>query len=119
MYYSLGANLTLVIHLAFIVFVVFGALLLFQSKKFAFIHIPCVVYGAYMEFSHSVCPLTYVENWFLRMADMKNYSNSFIEHYLISIIYPNNLTPELQFYLGCFLIFTNIIIYTLAIKFLK
>ena len=119
MYYSLGANLTLVIHFAFIVFVLFGALITFKSKKIAFIHIPCVFYAAYIEFSHSICPLTYVENWFLKKAHIKNYSSSFIEHYLISIIYPANLTNELQFYLAFLLILINIVLYTLALKFFK
>ena len=119
MYYGLGANLTLAVHFTFIVFVIFGALLVFASKKIAFIHIPSVIYGAYIALSHSVCPLTYLENWFLRKAGMKSYSNSFIEQYIMSIVYPNNLTVELQFYLGFLLIFTNIVIYVLAIKFFK
>jgi len=116
MYYGLGASLTLAIHFSFIVFVVFGVLLFFVSKKFAFIHIPSVIYGTYVEFSHSICPLTYLENWFLIKANMKSYPSSFIEQYLIPIVYPNNLTAELQFYLGSLLIIINIIIYTLAIK---
>ena len=66
MYYSLAANLTFTIHLAFGVFVIFGALIFFVSKKIAFIHIPSVIYGAYIELSHSICPLTYLERWFLR-----------------------------------------------------
>ena len=119
MYYGLGANLTLAVHFTFIVFVIFGALLVFASKKIAFIHIPSVIYGAYIELSHSVCPLTYLENWFLRKAGMKSYSNSFIEQYIIPTVYPNNLTVELQFYLGFLLIFTNIVIYVLSIKFFK
>ena len=119
MYYELVANLTLAVHFAFIVFVIFGALILFVSIKIAFIHIPSVIYGAYIELSHSICPLTYLENWFLRKAGMKSYSNSFIEQYLIPIVYPNNLTVELQFYLGFLLIFTNIVIYVLAINFFR
>ena len=119
MYYGLGANLTLVVHFTFIVFVIFGALLVFASKKIAFIHIPSVIYGAYIELSHSICPLTYLENWFLKQAGLKSYSSTFIEHYLIPTIYPDNLTAELQFYLGFLLILTNIVIYVLAIKFFK
>ena len=119
MYYSLGANLTFAIHFAFIVFVIFGALILFVSKKIAFIHVPFVIYGAYIELSHSICPLTYLENWFLMKAGMKSYPSSFIEQYLIPIVYPNNITIELQLYLGFLLIFVNIIFYVLVIKFLK
>jgi len=121
MYYGLGANLTLAMHFAFIVFVIFGALILFVSIKIAFIHIPSVIYGAYIQLSHSIsiCPLTYLENWFLKKANMKSYPSSFIEQYLIPIVYPNNLTAELQFYLGLLLIIINIIIYTLVIKLFK
>ena len=119
MYYELGANLTFVVHLVFIVFVIFGSLLLFASKKIAFLHIPSVIYVAYIELSHSICPLTYLENWFLKQADLKSYSSTFIEHYLIPTVYPDNLTAELQFYLGFLLILTNIVIYVLAIKFFK
>ena len=119
MYYGLGANLTFAIHFAFIVFVIFGALILFVSKKIAFIHVPSVIYGAYIELSHSICPLTYLENWFLKQADLKSYSSTFIEHYLIPTVYPDNLTAELQFYLGFLLILSNIVIYILAINFIK
>ena len=119
MYYELGANLTFVVHLAFIVFVIFGSLLLFASKKIAFLHIPSVIYVTYIELSHSICPLTYIENWFLNKGNMKNYPSSFIEQYLIPIVYPNNLTTELQFFLGLLLILINVVIYILAIKFFK
>ena len=109
MYYGLGANLTLAVHFTFIVFVIFGALLLFTSKKISFIHIPSVIYGTYIELSHSICPLTYLENWFLKKAGLTSYPSGFIEQYLIPIVYPDNLTAELQFYLGFLLILTNIV----------
>jgi len=119
MFYGLGANLTFAAHFFFIVFVIFGALLFFVSKKIVFIHVPSIIYAAYIELSHSICPLTYLENWFLNKAGITSYPSSFIEQYLISIVYPNHLTVELQFYLGLLLIFTNIVIYVLIIKFFK
>ena len=117
MYYGLAANLTLLAHFGFIVFVIFGAFFLFLSKKIAFIHVPSVIYGAYVELSHSICPLTYLENWFLRQSDSKSYSSSFIEHYIFPMVYPVNLTSEIQLFLGFLLILTNILIYFLAIKY--
>ena len=119
MLFGLGANLTFIVHLIFILFVIFGALLLFISKKIAFVHIPCVIYGTYIELSHSICPLTYLENWFLKKDNLKDYPSSFIDQYLVPIIYPSNLTTELQLYLGLLLIVTNIIIYTLAMQFFR
>jgi len=119
MYYGLSANLIFILHLIFIIFVIFGGLLVFIIKKIAFIHIPSFVYASYTELFHTVCPLTYLENWLLRKANMKNYPNSFIEQYLVPIVYPNNLTVEIQFYLGCLLIFINIVIYILVIQYKK
>ena len=117
--YGLAANLTVIFHFIFIVFVIFGAFLLFLSKKIAWIHIPAVIYGVYIELTHTICPLTYLENWFLNKANLISYSSSFIEYYLIPIIYPRNLNAEIQLYFGIFLIVINIIIYVLVIKSFK
>ncbi len=109
--YEIAANLTLIIHFAFILFVIFGALLFFASVKIIFIHIPALIWGSYIELTHSICPLTYLENWFLNKANLTIYSEGFIQNYLVPIVYPMNLTKDLQIYLGITLIVVNIIIY--------
>ena len=118
--YEMAANLTLIVHFAFILFVVFGALLFFVSTKIVFIHIPAFIWGSYIELTHSTCPLTYLENWFLHKADLTTYSEGFVQHYLLPIVYPTNLTKDLQIYLGIVLIAVNMIIYGfIIIKFKK
>ena len=118
--YEMAANLTLIVHFAFILFVVFGALLFYVSTKIVFIHIPAFIWGSYIELTHSTCPLTYLENWFLHKADLTTYSEGFIQHYLLPIVYPTNLTKDLQIYLGIVLIAVNMIIYGfIIIKFKK
>ena len=109
--YELAANLILIIHFVFIIFVVFGALLFFVVKKIVFIHIPALIWGSYIELTHSICPLTYLENWFLNKANLTVYSEGFIQNYLVPIVYPPDLTKDLQIYLGVTLIVVNIIIY--------
>jgi len=109
--YELAADLTLIVHFAFILFVVFGALLFFFSTKIVFIHIPAFIWGSYIELTHSICPLTYLENWFLHKANLTAYSEGFIQNYLMPIVYPMSLTKNLQIYLGIALIVVNIIIY--------
>ena len=109
--YELAANLTLIIHFAFILFVIFGALLFFITTKIVFIHIPAFIWGSYIELTHSICPLTYLENWFLNKANLTIYSEGFIQNYLVPIVYPADLTKDLQIYLGITLIVVNIIIY--------
>ncbi len=109
--YELAANLILIVHFIFIIFVVFGALLFFVVKKIVFIHIPALIWGSYIELTHSICPLTYLENWFLNKANLTIYSEGFIQNYLVPIVYPPDLTKDLQIYLGITLIVVNIIIY--------
>ena len=117
--YEIAANLTLFVHFAFILFVVFGALLFFVSTKIIFIHIPAFIWGSYIELTHSICPLTYLENWFLYKANLTAYSEGFIQNYLMPIVYPMSLTKNLQIYLGIALIVVNIIIYGFIFNKLK
>ena len=109
--YELAADLTLIVHFAFIIFVVFGALLFFVSTKIIYVHVPALIWGIYIELTHSVCPLTYLENWFLQKANLTTYSQGFIQNYLVPIVYPKNLTEDLQTYLAIVLIVVNMILY--------
>ena len=117
--YEIAANLTLIVHFVFILFVVFGALLFFVATKIVFIHIPAFIWGSYIELTHSICPLTYLENWFLHKANLTTYSEGFIQNYLVFIVYPTNLSKNLQIYLGIAIIVANMIIYGLIISRLK
>lgn len=114
--YELAADLTLIVHFAFIIFVVFGALLFFVSTKIIYVHVPALIWGIYIELTHSVCPLTYLENWFLQKVNLTTYSEGFIQNYLVPIVYPKNLTEDLQTYLAIVLIAINMIMYGLIIS---
>ena len=114
--YELAADVTLIVHFAFIIFVVFGALLFFVSTKIIYVHVPALIWGIYIELTHSVCPLTYLENWFLQKANLTTYSEGFIQNYLVPIVYPKNLTEDLQTYLAIVLIVANMIMYGFIIS---
>ena len=114
--YEFEADLTLIVHFAFIIFVVFGALLFFVSTKIIYVHVPALIWGIYIELTHSVCPLTYLENWFLQKANLTTYSEGFIQNYLVPVVYPMNLTDDLQTYLAIVLIVANMIMYGLIIS---
>jgi len=114
--YEFAADLTLIVHFAFIIFVVFGALLFFVSTKIIYVHVPALIWGIYIELTHSVCPLTYLENWFLQKANLTTYSEGFIQNYLVPIVYPKNLTDSLQIYFAIVLIVANMIMYGLIIS---
>ena len=117
--YELMANLTLIIHLIFILFVIFGGLFFFIFSKIIYIHLPALLWGIYIELTNSVCPLTFLENWFLYKGELTTYSNDFINNYLFPIIYPRGINNEIQIYLGLSLIVINILIYGLIYKNLK
>ncbi len=107
--YELAADLTLIVHFAFIIFVVFGGILFLISTKIIYVHVPTLLWGIYIELTHSICP--HLENWFLQKANLKTYSEGFIQNYLVPIVYPKNLTEELQIYFAIALVVINSIIY--------
>ena len=115
MYESL-ATLTLIIHFLFIIFVIFGGLLFFIKPWTLYFHVPVFLYGVYIEFTQSVCPLTYLENYLLTKANLATYSTTFIQNYLHAIIYPINLTKQFQISLGIALLIINGIIYGFIIR---
>ena len=114
--YEFLATLALIIHFLFIIFVIFGGLLFFFKPWILYFHIPAFLYGVYVELTQNICPLTYLENYFLTKANLASYSTSFIQNYLYAIIYPINLTKEIQISLAIALLIINGIIYGFIIK---
>lgn len=109
--YRLAADLVLVVHLAFILFVVFGGLLALRRRWIAWLHLPVAAYGAGIELIGWVCPLTPLENRLRRAAGQSGYEGGFIEHYLVPLIYPTGLTPGLQLTLGLAVVGINATVY--------
>jgi hypothetical protein len=109
--YQLAAELTLIIHLFFIIFILFGGLLALRKRFWIWLHIPAALWGLWIEWSGWICPLTPLENYFRQKASLLEYPEGFIEHYLISIIYPEQLTISLQWFLGGILLIVNLLIY--------
>jgi hypothetical protein len=98
-------------HLAFIVFVVVGGLLVLRRRGWAVLHLPAVAWGAFAEISGTLCPLTPLENALRLRAGDAGYAGGFIEHYLIPLVYPEALTPRLQVALGLVVIAVNLVVY--------
>lgn len=114
MLYALLADLTLLLHTTFILFVVIGGALVFWRRGIAWLHIPCALWGIVIELQGWVCPLTYLENDLRAAAGSSGYSGGFIDHYLVPVIYPSGLTTDTQFLLGIAVLLVNAIIYTLV-----
>lgn len=101
----------LLLHLAFIVFVILGGLLAVWRRGIIFIHLPAAAWGVFVELTGRVCPLTSLENLLRIEAGAAGYSKSFVEHYLLAIIYPDGITREIQYFLGALVVVVNIAIY--------
>lgn len=109
--YRLLADAVLVVHLAFIVFVVLGGFAVLRWPRLAGLHLPAVVWGAWIEFSGSICPLTPLEIGLRARGGGLSYQGGFIEHYVTALIYPDGLDRRQQVVLGTFVLLLNAAIY--------
>ena len=116
MIYRVAADAVLLLHLGFILFVVFGGWLVLRKPKLMWFHLPAAAWGAYVEFSGRVCPLTPLENQLRIASGSAGYSGGFIERYLIPVVYPSGLDRWLQAVLGLAVILVNGMFYSLLVK---
>ncbi len=116
MLYRILADIVLIFHMIFILFAILGGLLVLWRKWILYIHIPAAMWGVLVELMHWVCPLTSSENYLRKMAGDSGYTGGFIEHYLLPIIYPQALTPQIQLILGLLVLTANVVIYSLVIS---
>jgi hypothetical protein len=109
--YPLLADLVLIVHLAFVVFVLCGGLLVLRWRWIAWLHLPAAAWGAVVEFTGWICPLTPLENWLRAQGGEATYARDFVGRYLLPILYPDALTPDIQVMLGALVLVVNLMIY--------
>lgn len=114
MAYRILADLVLLIHSAFIAFVVLGGLLVLWRRWMLYLHLPALLWGALVVAMGWICPLTPLENSLRRSAGSASYEGGFIEHYLVALIYPQGLTREIQIMLALLLVIINASIYAVV-----
>ena len=111
MLYRVLATTVAIVHLGFILFVVLGGVLVLRWPRVAWLHIPAAILGALIEFAGWYCPLTDLENYFLRKAGRAGYTEGFVAHYLVAVIYPSGLTRGFEIAIGVFVVAVNAIVY--------
>jgi Protein of Unknown function (DUF2784) len=109
--YPLLADLVLIVHLAFVVFVLWGGLLVLKWRWIAWLHLPAAVWGAVVEFTGWICPLTPLENWLREQGGEVSYRSDFIAEHLLPLLYPEELTGNLQLLLGTGVVVLNAAVY--------
>lgn len=111
MLYRLCADLIVILHLGFVLFVLLGGLLALKWRRVAWFHLPAALWGAAVEFGGWLCPLTPLENWLRTQGDAHGYSSDFVAHYVLPVLYPTELTREVQIMLGIAVLAVNCSIY--------
>lgn len=116
MVFRLLADVTVIVHLAFVLFVVLGGVLVVRRPRVAWLHVPAVAWGAWIEFAGWLCPLTPLENWLRTQSGATAYDSSFVEHYLLPLLYPASLSRELQWVLGSIVLVINAVLYLVVLR---
>ena len=109
--FRLLADGVVILHLAFVLFVLFGGLLALWWPRIVWLHLPAAAWGAVVEFSGWICPLTPLEQWLRLKAGQPTYSSDFIEHYILPVLYPATLTHDQQIAFGMLVVVVNAAIY--------
>lgn len=111
MWYSILADIVAGLHLGFILFVLFGGLLIVKWPKMMGLHLPAVTWGAVVEFTGWICPLTPLENWLRAQGSESDHTGDFIARYFLPILYPEALTRDIQVMLGALVLLVNLVVY--------
>lgn len=111
MLYQLLADAVLLLHAAFVLFALFGGLLVLRHPKVMWLHLPALLWGVIVQWADLICPLTPLETLLRLRGGEAAYAGAFIEHYVSMLLYPDALTIELRTLLGFMLIAVNAVIY--------
>jgi hypothetical protein len=109
--HSLAADLVVLLHFAFILFVIGGALLVARHPWLAAVHLPAVAWAVLLELRGWICPLTPLENTLRQAAGKAGYEGGFVEQYLLPVLYPAGLDATMQWIIGSFVIVINVALY--------
>jgi len=116
MFYVLAADAVVLLHFAFVMFVVAGGLLVFRWHWLALLHLPAVVWSVLLELRGWLCPLTPLEVKLREAGGQAGYSGGFVEQYMLPVLYPVELDRTMQIAIGCFVIVINVAIYARLLR---
>ena len=116
MIYRWLADGVVVVHGAFVVFVMLGAFIALRWRWLVWLHVPAAIWGVLIEYAGWFCPLTPLENVLRARAGESGYTGDFIEHYLLRALYPSGLSPATRWVLGSIALIVNLVAYALLIR---
>jgi len=111
MIYRVAADVLVAVHLLFVLFVVFGGLLVLRRPRVAWFHLPAALWGVLIEFTGCICPLTPLEKALRQAGAEEIYGGGFIGHYITPVLYPAGLDTRARIVLGTLLLALNLFVY--------
>ncbi len=114
--FRVAADCVVLLHLAFVVFVVLGGVLVARWSRLAWVHLPAAAWGVFVEFRGWICPLTPLENYLRERGGASAYDGAFVEHYMLALLYPAHLTPRVQIWLGTLALAVNVALYCTMVR---
>lgn len=114
--HRLLADALVVVHLAFVLFVVLGGLLALRWPRAAWVHLPAALWGAWIEWAGWICPLTPLENRLRERGGQSGYDTTFVEQYIVPVLYPPGLSREVQWVLGALVVAVNVAVYLWVLR---
>ena len=117
MLYQVAADVVVLLHITFVVFVAFGVVAVWRWTRLIWVHVPSVIWGITVELTSGVCPLTPLEQWLLTQSGQMGYQGAFLTHYLSPLLYPTGLTFDWQLFLAAFAAILNMFGYYFVWRF--
>ena len=116
MVYRILADAVVLVHAAFVAFVVLGGFLAWRWRWVVWLHVPCALWGVAIEYAGWICPLTPLENALRARAGFEGYRGGFVEHYVIPALYPAGLARPTQVVLGTLVLAVNLVAYGMLLR---
>ena len=101
----------MLVHLAFVAFVVLGGLLAIRWPRVVGVHLATVAWGVVVELAGLTCPLTPLENWLRERAGDAPYTGDFVDRCVLPVLYPEGLRRDTQVGLAALVVLVNLLVY--------
>lgn len=109
--YVLLADAIAFVHALFVLFVIFGSVLVLRWPRAVWLHLLALAWGVIVELSGAMCPLTPLEVRLRVLAGQSGYREDFLSRWLLTVLYPDQLTRGVQIGLGASLLALNLALY--------
>ncbi|MGH8984837.1 MAG: DUF2784 domain-containing protein [Acidimicrobiia bacterium] len=96
MFYRYAANVVVVVHFAFVLYVAFGGFLAWKWPRLLVPHLVAAAYGAGIVVVGWICPLTPLERTLRDLGGEPGDDRGFVDRWIEGVLYPADLAPVMR-----------------------